>query len=133
MEYQMTNGIRLKKFSLFFDYYAYIDTPDYLADSLFIKHKVSVCCMQEYCHPATEYIVILCKCLKKDSERFCTALEELSNKMLICGHPDYIDFCQNTRKKSEEYLKTIRRKGAGDHGAMDSIKQAKQEDTKSIS
>lgn len=89
--------------------------------------------MQEYHHPDTEYIVTLYKCRKKDSERFCAALEELPNKMLICGHPDYIDFCKEAHIKAEEGLEKIRRKGACDHGAVDTFEQTKQESTKGVS
>lgn len=133
MTNKLSCGWRLEKFSLFYDYYAFIDTQNYLADNLFIKHKVTVHFMQEYYHPDTEYIVILCKCRKKDSERFCTALEELPNKMLICGHPDYIDFCKEAHIKAEEGLEKIRQKGACDHGAMDTFEQAEQESSKRVS
>ena len=42
MANELTCGWYLEKFSLLYDYYAFFDTKDYLADSLFIKHKVHV-------------------------------------------------------------------------------------------
>lgn len=132
MTNKLSCGWRLEKFSLFFDYYAFIDTPNYLADNLFIKHEVTVHFMQEYYHPDVEYIVILCKCRKRDSDRFCVALSELPNKMLICGHPDYIDFCKKAHLKAEESLEKKRQKGARNRGAMDTFEQAEQESTKRV-
>ena len=55
--------------------------------------------MQEYAHDNTGYLVIFCKCRKKDSAAFCSALEELPGKMLICGHKDYAQFCQDMKEK----------------------------------
>lgn len=133
MANELSCGWRLEKLSLFYNYYAFIDTPHYLADNLFIKHEVTVHFMQEYHHPEMEYIVILCKCRKRDSERFCAALEELPNKMLICGHPDFIDFCKKAHEKAEEGIKEIRQKGACDHGAMDTAEQAEQKNSKRVS
>ena len=37
--------------------------------------------------------MITCKVRKRDLPRFLEALEELPNKMLLCGHSDYIDYC----------------------------------------
>ena len=42
MANELRCGWSLEKFSLLYDYYAYFDTKEYLADSLFIKHKVRV-------------------------------------------------------------------------------------------
>lgn len=99
MANELRCGWSLEKFSLLYDYYAYFDTKEYLADSLFIKHKVRVHYMQEYAHENTGYLVIFCKCRKKDSAAFCSALEELPGKMLICGHRDYTQFCQDMKDK----------------------------------
>lgn len=117
---------------MLYDYYAYFDTKDYLADNLFIKHEVTVHFMQEYAHDGTEYIVIRCKCRKRDSAAFCTALEEHPNKMLICGHRDYMDFCKEIQAKAEEGRKQMRREGELDHGTMDTAGQAKQESAEGI-
>lgn len=133
MANELSCGWSLEKFSLLYDYYAYFDTKDYLADNLFIKHKVTVHFMQEYAHDGTEYIVILCKCRKRDSAAFCAALQELPKKMLICGHRDYMEFCKEIKAKAEEGRKQMRREGGLDHGTTDTAGQAKQESAKGIS
>lgn len=133
MANELSCGWSLEKFSLLYDYYAYFDTKDYLADNLFIKHKVRVGFMQEYAHAGTEYIVILCRCRKRDSGAFCTALEELPNKMLICGHRDYPQFCEEIKRKAIEGLKDIRQEGGLSRGTVDTAGQAEQESAKRIS
>lgn len=133
MANELRCGWRLEKFSLLYDYFAYFDTKEYLADNVFIKHEVKVRFMQEYAHEDTEHLVILCKCRKKDSVAFCAALEGLPDKMLICGHRDYLEFCKDIKTKAEDGLKQIRRKGGAGSGTVDTAEQAKQESTESVS
>ncbi len=93
------NYWRLQKFSIFFSFYAFIDSTDYLADQLFIKHKVKVDFGKEYGQKGTDYLVIFCKVRKAKEKEFINALGELENKMLLTGHQDYSDFCENMKKK----------------------------------
>ena len=97
------NYIRFKQFSLLWDHYAFIDVPAYLADQLFIRHRVTVHFGEELHHPEAGYMIIFCKVRKKDSERFLDALSELPNKMLICGHLDYEDYCDDIIGRIEKY------------------------------
>lgn len=82
----------IEKFSFRYQYFALIDTADHLADQLFIKHKVCVWFGEEYCKADTPFHVILCRCRKRDVATFMAAISELTNKMLLCGHPDYPAF-----------------------------------------
>ena len=93
------NYWRLQKFSIFFSFYAYIDSTDYLADQLFIKHKVRVDFGNEYGKKGTDYLIIFCKVRKTKEKEFINALSELENKMLLTGHQDYVDFCENMKEK----------------------------------
>ena len=89
----------IEKFSLFYRYFAIIDTADYLADQMFIKHKVRVGFGPEFVCPDAPYRVIMCKCRKHDVDAFLAAIRELPNKMLLCGQPDYLTFCEDLKKK----------------------------------
>ena len=133
MANELSCGWSLEKFSLLYDYYAYFDTKDYLADNSFIKHKVTVHFMQEYAHDGTEYIVILCRCRKRDSAAFCTALEELPNKMLICGHIDYAESCEDIKKKALEGVRKLRQEGGQDSGTINPNGHAKQKSAERVS
>ena len=79
----------------FYLHYAYIDTCNYLADSLFNKHDITVRFGEEYHKAGEKYIILFCKIKKKYKAKFERAMLELHNKMLICGHNDYEDFCND--------------------------------------
>ena len=106
--------LHLERFSLLYRYYAIVDTPDYYADQLFIRHQVTVRFGNEYAHPDTQYRIIFCKVRKQDEQRFLDALQELPNKMLLCGHPDYPTFCTQFFQKMEQ-SKAKRRSGKDNH------------------
>ena len=112
--------IQLKKFSLLYAYFLFFDTTPYLADQLFIRHKVRVWFDQEYDKGDSPYVAILCHVKKKDISQFLSALEDLKKKMLRCGHPDYeaeVGCMFNTM----EHLK-----GAGLHDENDTDTETKQ-------
>ena len=90
---------KLRKFSLLNSYFAFFDTGDYLADNLFIKHQVRVYFGDEYTHLDGVYRAILCHVRRWDEDKFRAAIKELPNKMLLCGHPDYLEFCNAMWKK----------------------------------
>lgn len=92
-----------RQFSLLWAHFAFIDVPAYLADQLFIKHQVTVHFGEELHHPEANYIIIFCKVRKKDTDRFLAALEELPDKMLICGHLDYEEYCNDIIGRIEKY------------------------------
>ena len=85
----------LHRFSLLNTYFAFLDTEDYLADGLFIKHRVRVYFGDEFVKPDSPYCAIFCHVRKWDEKRFHAAMSELPNKMLLCGHVDYLDACMN--------------------------------------
>ena len=83
----------IDRLSLFYHYYAFLDTEEYLADQLFIKHQVRVHFREEYARKDSQYRVIVCRVRKRDQMRFLAALEELPKKMLLLGHTNYLDTC----------------------------------------
>lgn len=89
----MVNYMKLKKFSLFFNNYIFLDTEKYLADQLFINHKVRVHFGVEFTKEETPYRFICCKIRKKDEQRFIDALGEMNNKALLLGYEDYAKYC----------------------------------------
>ena len=76
--------------------YAYVDLntdSDYVADSLFFRHKVPVKFGDEMVRDGDKYRVIFCKIKRKYRNEFEKALGEISNKMSLLGHNDYEAFC----------------------------------------
>ena len=104
MEY--TNFIQLRKLSLRYDYYVYVDTKEYLADSILHNEYISMKFLREGEIPpekfkfAENYIIVICKVKKDFSEKFEIAMKNFSNKMLILGYKDY-------EKESSEIIKYI--------------------------
>ena len=79
----------IQKASLRYAYFLFFDTEPYLADQLFIRHKVRVWFGSEYKKEGSPYTAIFCHVLKKDVPVFLAALEELKKSMVLCGHPHY--------------------------------------------
>lgn len=101
------NYWELKKFSLRKKYFAFVDTGGYLADQLFVKHKVRVDYGQEYAMPDCPYRVIMCSVAKIDVPEFVQTLKELENKMILFGHADYPEFCADLKKKIAKARATL--------------------------
>lgn len=91
----LENYLKLKTFSPFSSSYVFLDCDEYLADQLFIKHKVPVNFGGEFVRDDTRYRVISCKIRKKHEENFLKALSEMYNKMILRGYDDYQEFCEN--------------------------------------
>lgn len=89
----MNNYMKLKSFSLLFHNYIFLDTVDYLADQLFINHKVKVHFGKEFAKEGTPYRFICCKIRKKDEGKFLDALGNMKAKALLLGYEDYDKYC----------------------------------------
>ena len=89
----MKNYWRMSDFSIFSVPYAYVDHNSYLADRLFVQNKVTMKFKGEMRRENSSYCIIFCKVLKCDVERFEEALTKLKDKMLLLGHGDYQDVC----------------------------------------
>lgn len=75
----------IDRLSLFYNYFAFLDTDAYLAGSAFIKHQVRVHFCEEYVRGDSPYRVIFCHVRKRDRARFQAALEELPEKDDVAG------------------------------------------------
>ncbi len=98
----MKNYWEVDRFSPFFQYYSYIDSEEHLADLIFIRRKVRVRFMKEYCKPGTPYRFILCRVRKKDMEKFTCSMEDLWNKACLMGYKDYDAFCAKVESVMEQ-------------------------------
>ena len=88
----MRNYVKIEKKSLFYNYYAYIDTEDFLADDIFIQENVRVQFGKVGKRQNSQYVVVLCKVWKWDAEKFVQAMEKIYNKMLLLGHGECLSF-----------------------------------------
>lgn len=91
----ITCCIQILRRSPFYHYFMYVDVPEYLADDLLTNEDVGVRFLREYEDPGSSYRVIYVRCRKKDTPRFLSAISRLTNKAMLCGYPDYKEFCQD--------------------------------------
>lgn len=89
------NYIQIKRFSFFYYYFAFVDTTEHLADTIFIQKKLSVHFIHELRKKDTDYCIVFCRIRKSDADAFSANMEALQRKMLLLGHDDYADFCMN--------------------------------------
>lgn len=89
------NFVKLRGLSAFRTEFVYVDIPEYVADQLFIKHKVRVHFKKGEMHrPGDPYVVVFCSVRKKDINRFMAAMEEMPEAMRQKGHEDYTEYCE---------------------------------------
>ena len=119
--------LKIRKPSLRYDYFLFFDTPEYLADQLFIKQKVRVWFDKEYAKDGSPFLAILCHVKKKDSAKFIAALDALKNKMILCGYPEYEAEIQKMMRHLEEA------KGGSDTNENDTSRETEQAGTAEIS
>ena len=74
--------------------YIYMDTEDYLADSLFYKREIPMRFKGTLSRKDDEYCIVYCSFPKKYETSFLEAMEELKNKMMLLGHLDYESYCE---------------------------------------
>lgn len=92
---------KLARFSLFYDYFAFLDVESYAADQLFIQHQVTVHFVREYGKPGCPYRIVLCKVRKRDANRFRAAMAELPDKLRLLDYTDYLEVCRTLWKNVE--------------------------------
>ena len=68
------NYLNLDRFPILYNHYVFVDTSDYLADQLFIRHKVRVHFGEEMEHPEFPYIFIFCKITIFDTSYYASFL-----------------------------------------------------------
>ena len=107
MEANLKCGWQLERHSLLYHYFAFVDTGEYLADALFIRHKVRIHFMKEMVKENEEspYRVIFCRVRKKDTLKAIAALQELPGKQLVFGHTDYPAYCEKINAILGKYEK----------------------------
>lgn len=102
------NYMHVKRFGIWYTHYTYIDVPEYLADQLFATKGVRIKFKEEMAHPNYPYIFVFCKVHKEDEHKFLDCLSLLHDKMLICGHSDYPDFCKSIISRVESAGRSTR-------------------------
>ena len=92
-----------------YNWFAYFDTEDHLADFVFSHEKVNVTIEGEYGAEGDPYRIILGRIQKEQREAFLKALDLIPALMEYVGKTDYDDFCQSFMMDVDMYMKTGKR------------------------
>ena len=98
------NHFSIAKAPALFCWYAYIDTVDCLADSLFEQEGITVRKVKEFDNRINYYTLVICKVLPWHREGFLKAMDKLPDKMCLLGFLDYDEFCKEYLDYSENWL-----------------------------
>ena len=79
--------------------YLYLDSKEFLADSLFNKRNIKVDIVSHFVNNKEKYIFVLCEIKNKDEKQFEAVMEELKNKMALYGNVDYEEHCKRIMGK----------------------------------
>lgn len=88
------NFWKLEGSTLFTIPYVYVDHRSMFAKQRFEQEKLHVRFTGEMYKPDTPYCIVFCKVRKKDMKRFEQVLEGLTDRMLLLGHADYENVCE---------------------------------------
>lgn len=113
----------IEKFSLRYDYFMFFDVYPYLADQVFIRHRVRVWFDREYEKEGSPYRAIFCHVRKKNVAEFLAALEGLKKSMVLCGYPNYEEDITTFMDSAEAM------KGADNQNENDTARKTKQKRT----
>lgn len=103
----MANFMALDSRSVFSQWYAYIDIKEYAAGQIFKDKNVHVKYKNDYVKDGIAYCIVLCVVPKKQRELFEACMKELSNKIVLLGHPDYPMFCEGYFKMLDDRAKQL--------------------------
>lgn len=99
---RMKNYWRMRGLSIVSVPYIYVDHSSYLADSLFSQNHIRLKWKGEMSKEDSPYCIIFCKVLKRDVDRFEEVLGKLTNKMMLLGHKDYQETCEEIERIIEK-------------------------------
>ena len=109
----MNNYVDLgKNFSGRWEHYVFPDTEDKLFESLLERRDVSIVKYRTILRSKkTEYVLWHVMVKRKEEKQFLLSLEDLKNKMLICGYRDYLSMSELIIRDLEEMIRDKLREG----------------------
>ncbi|WP_026522731.1 hypothetical protein [Butyrivibrio sp. VCB2001] len=90
----MKNYLMLKDFSIFSQKYVFVDVNELLYTRIFREAGVRIKETWEYAKEGSGLMLIICRILKKDREKFEKAVVQIRNGAILMGYRDYDDACR---------------------------------------
>ncbi len=108
---EVNNYIVFKK-GRFVSQIAYVDIKEHMADDFFASCNFPIKFSKQEGHkPGSDYCIVLCRIPTKRLDEFNEMMRDMTIKMLLTGHADYMDFCDGLnflRKEVEKEEKDDR-------------------------
>ena len=96
---EVINFIRVRSRNPFRINYMYLDISAYLADRIFVRHKLPVKFFdQEFGREGSDVRFIYCSIRKKNSAAFEKCMEELCDTAALMGYTDYAAACEGLER-----------------------------------
>jgi len=93
--------IPITKKSLWNNFFCIFDLEDQSFQEMAYEKDIKVKIYKTFVHPEESYAIYFVKVPKKQTEVFVDILEELEKKMLLLGHTDYPEFCEEFERKMD--------------------------------
>lgn len=91
------NNVRVRFLLPWMREYAFLDTPEYLADGLLITREVPVRFRKgEYAHPDFPYVVVSCRFNARYEDAFLKCMADLERRIVMSGMKGYAECCDMT-------------------------------------
>ena len=101
----------IKDESSLYNWFAYFDTPDHLAMTLFEYEKVDLTVEGEYGREDDPYRILLVRIPGNQRQSFLKVVELLPDIMEYTGRKDYDAFCRSMLMAADRFME---RNGAGE-------------------
>ena len=95
----MKNYVGIRSCHPFRRKYMYLDLSEYLADRIFIRHKLKVKFhRKEYHSPTGQLVFVLCSIHRKNEKAFEECMQELADTAAMTGCREYARICGQLEK-----------------------------------
>lgn len=99
----MKNYVEIRSYHPFRRQYMYLDLPEYLADRIFIRHKLKVKFHRgEHHSPTGQLVFVRCSIHRKNRKVFEECMKELADTAAMAGCREYAQICRQLEEMTAE-------------------------------
>ena len=94
---------KIKTYNPFKYTYVYLDSNDYISNTIFKKNNMSIKISDIKKKEQTNYFLIICKFWKKDLNKFFKSMNDLQKRLMIIDKDNYCEICQELSNNHSNY------------------------------
>ena len=107
------NYLKLAKSNRVYSYFYYVDIWDRMGDRIFDNHDLKVKLTDDIDDGVADYQLVEVRVSKKDEKELISAFSDFSNRMLLTGHVDYDEYCEEIVPFFEEDEEKVKKERFG--------------------